>query len=73
MGVLCAISVDAQISAHRLPYLCAMLCGCRYAEHGDGWRVAFAGLNYALLIRSTGLMVSPRLASAMAWLISRKS
>ena len=27
---------------------------------------------YASLIRSTGLMVSPRLASAMAWLMSLK-
>jgi len=30
-------------------------------------------LRYALLIRSTGLIVTPRLASAMAGLISLKS
>jgi hypothetical protein len=29
--------------------------------------------NHNVLIRNTGLMVSPRLASAMAWLISTKS
>jgi hypothetical protein len=46
---------------------------CSMINYKHSFRLCFASPLYASLIRSTGLMVSPRLASAMARLMSLKS